>query len=92
MKWNELFSVRISELITKQLKQSPNKIQLLKEEAFISQQISQWINADFQREKELNREVNKMLEDFENQGHSFERRKMYPMLKKQLAKKKGIIL
>ena len=91
MKWNELFSLRISELILKQLKQN-SQTSLNKEEPFIMSRICQLIEGDFERERELDQEVNKILEDLEDQGEVFERRTMYPMVKKQLAKKKGIIL
>ncbi len=51
------------------------------------------IRADFQREMELDREVNRMMDDLERQNPGeFQRYKMFPMLKKRLAKEKGIIL
>lgn len=51
------------------------------------------IRADFAREAELDREVNRMMDDLERQGgEGFQRYKMFPMLKKRLAKEKGIIL
>lgn len=51
------------------------------------------IKADFAREAELDREVNRMMDDLERQNPGeFQRYKMFPMLKKRLAKEKGIIL
>lgn len=51
------------------------------------------IRADFDREAALDREVNKMMDDLERQNPGeFQRFKMFPMLKKRLAKEKGIIL
>lgn len=51
------------------------------------------IRQDFQREAELDQEVNKMMDDLERQNPGgFQRYKMFPMLKKRLAKEKGIIL
>ncbi len=51
------------------------------------------IQADARREVELDREVNKMLDDLERKNPGeFERYKMFPLLKKRLAKEKGIIL
>ena len=51
------------------------------------------IRADFHREQELNNEVNRMMDDLERKNAGeFERYKMFPMLKKRLAKEKGIIL
>ena len=91
MKWNELFSLRIAELVLKQLKQN-SQITLHEEESFLMSHICQLIESDFDQERKLDQEVNKMLEDLEDQGHVFEWHKMHPMLKNQLAKKKGIVL
>ncbi len=91
MKWNKLFSLRISELIIKQL-QEDHEIKLHQEPETIRDHICALIQDNFKKEKELDEEVYKMMEDLEQQGHSFERHKMYPELKKQLAKKKGIVL
>ncbi|MGI9548977.1 MAG: DUF507 family protein [Bdellovibrionales bacterium] len=58
----------------------------------IRNHITSLIQENFQKEKELEEEVHKMMDDLENQGHSFERHKMYPELKRQLAKKRGFIV
>ena len=51
------------------------------------------VKADFQREMELDAEVNSMMDDLERQNlEEFQRYKMFPLLKKRLAKEKGIIL
>jgi hypothetical protein len=51
------------------------------------------IEADYAKELELDRAVNKMLDELERKNPGeFERYKMYPMLKKRMAKEKGIIL
>ena len=51
------------------------------------------IRGDFDREAALDREVNRMMDDLERQNPGeFQRFKMFPMLKKRLAKEKGIIL
>lgn len=51
------------------------------------------IRADYQREAELDVEVNRMMDELERQNsEGFQRYKMFPMLKKRLAKEKGIIL
>lgn len=51
------------------------------------------IKADFDRERQLDREVNLMLDDLERKNPGeFQRFKMFPMLKQKLAKQKGIIL
>ncbi len=91
MKWNELVSLRISELILKNIIRD-NRIQLKQGEEIIRQRIEHKIKENFKREKELLREVYQMMEELESQGRSFERRKMFPLLKAQLAKKKGFVL
>ncbi|HMN67234.1 MAG TPA: DUF507 family protein [Bdellovibrionales bacterium] len=51
------------------------------------------IKSDFLRESELDKEVNRMMDDLERQNPGeFQRYKMFPMLKRRLAKEKGIIL
>jgi len=51
------------------------------------------IRADIAREADLDRQVHKMMDDLERQNPGgFERYKMFPLLKRRLAKEKGIIL
>lgn len=48
---------------------------------------------EYKKEQELEKEVHKMLDQLEkSHGGSFERFKMYPMLKAKLAKERKIIL
>lgn len=91
MKWHELVSLRISELILTQLLQD-DRIQIKKNPEDTRKRIEQNIQNNFNQEKELVDEIYQMMEDLENQGHSFERQKMFPILKAKLAKKKGIVL
>ena len=91
MKWNELFSLRISELVLNQL-QKEREITLHEEKEPLRNRISLLITKNFEQEKELNQEVQALMDDLEKQGHSFERYKMFPILKKKLAQKKGFIL
>jgi len=51
------------------------------------------LKKDLQKEQDLEREVNRMLDDLErsNPGE-FQRYKMYPILKKKIAKEKKVIL
>ena len=51
------------------------------------------IKADYQRETDLDRDVNQMLDQLErtNSGE-FQRYKMYPILKQKLAKERKIVL
>ena len=91
MKWSELFSLRISELVLNQL-QKEKEIIVHKEAETLRNHISHLITQNFEQETELDREVQAFMDDLEKQGHSFERYKMFPLLKKKLAKQKGIIL
>lgn len=51
------------------------------------------VRADYVRESQLDQEVNKMMDDLERKNPGeFQRYKMFPLLKKRLAKEKGIIL
>ncbi len=63
-----------------------------KEEAVLQRAI-EFIRGDFEREAKLDIEVNQMMDTLEKQNPGeFQRYKMFPMLKKRLAKEKGIIL
>lgn len=64
----------------------------VKEEVVLQRAID-IIKADFQREADLDVEVNKMMDTLERQNPGeFQRYKMFPLLKKRMAKEKGIIL
>ena len=84
-------SLRISELVVKQILQD-DRIPLQASEEAVRKSVERKIQENFDQEKELVQEVYQMMEDLEQQGHSFERQKMFPMLKAQLAKKKGFVL
>ena len=83
--------LRISELILKQLI-SDDRIKLKQSEEDVRKRMEQTIQENFEQERKLLQEVYQMMEDLESQGHTFERQKMFPLLKAQLAKKKGVIL
>ena len=91
MKWNELISLRLSELILKQL-MAEKRISLKQSEESLRKRIEGIIQANFEQERKLIQEVYQMMEDLEQGGHTFERQKMFPLLKAQLAKKKGFVL
>lgn len=84
---------RMASAIMKGLKEQ-NAIEQFKEkEEVVLERAYAIIKADFEREAELDREVNRMMDDLERQNPGeFQRFKMFPMLKKRLAKEKGIIL
>lgn len=51
------------------------------------------VKADFDREKALDQEVLKMMDELEAQNpEGFQRYKMFPLLKRKLAEQKGIVL
>ena len=51
------------------------------------------VKADYQRETDLEKDVNKMLEDLERQhGGEFQRHKMFQLLKQKLAKERKVVL
>ena len=83
---------RIVHLIFKGLKEGQLVHFKEKEEKVFLRAVS-IIKKDFNRELELDQEVHTMMDqlEIENPG-SFQRYKMFPILKKKLAEKKGIIL
>ncbi len=83
---------RLVTTILSELKAS-NTITLKADEAKVIQRAVDVIKADYQREQQLDRQVHMMMDDLERKNPGgFERYKMFPLLKKRLAKEKGIIL
>ena len=70
-----------------------NLIQFKVEEKKVFSRMIEILKQDYQRELDLDRDVNRMLDDLErtNSGE-FQRYKMYPILKQKLAKEKKVIL
>ena len=91
MNWNELSALRISELVVKRLAED-SRFQLKEEEEVVRKEAELEVQENFIQEKQLIEEVYQMMETLEQQGQSFDRQKIFPMLKSQLAKKKGIVL
>lgn len=51
------------------------------------------IQSEYQKERDLENEAKKMIDDLERKNPGgFERHKMYLMIKNQLAKQKGVVL
>lgn len=69
-----------------------SRLQLKEGEEQVRKELEQEIQENFSQEKQLIEEAYQMMEALEQQGQSFDRQKIFPMLKKQLAKKKGIVL
>jgi hypothetical protein len=92
MKVSEKQMKRMAEAILRGLKEQ-QVIQFKEKEDVVTEKAFAYIRADYQREAELDREVNRMMDDLERQNPGeFQRYKMFPMLKKRLAKEKGIVL
>lgn len=83
---------RLSEKILSQWK-SQNIITFKADEKLVLQTIKDAIIADFKREEDLDQDVYKMMQQMESEhGESFQRGKMFPLLKQKLAKERKIIL
>ena len=93
MKISETQMKRMATAIMNGLKDQKVIEQFKEKEEAVLQRAIEIIKADFAREADLDREVHKMMDDLERQSSGpFERYKMFPMLKKRLAKEKGIVL
>lgn len=83
---------RLSEKILNQWK-SQNLITFKADEKVVLQTIVNTITGDFQREEQLDRDVNALMDQMEQQHEGqFQRHRMFPMLKQKLAKERKIIL
>ena len=83
---------RLVHLVFKSLKDSET-IEFKQKEDQVFNRAVAIIKEELQREVSLDREVNAMMDDLERQNPgSFERYKMFPLLKKRLAKDKGLVL
>jgi hypothetical protein len=92
MKMTEKTMKRIAQAILDGLK-AQKVIQYKEKEDVVLDRATEIVKADFIREMELDQEVNRMMDDLERQNpNGFQRYKMFPMLKKRLAKEKGIVL
>ena len=92
MKISDKQMKRMADAILKGLK-AQNVIQFKEKEEAVLDRATAIIRADYHREAELDREVNQMMDDLERQNPGeFQRYKMFPLLKRRLAKEKGIIL
>jgi hypothetical protein len=89
---NEKQLKRMVHLIFEEMKKQ-NVVTFKVKEDQVAARALQLAKGDFARERELDEEVNRMMDDSERQNPGeFQRYKMFPLLKKRLAKEKGIIL
>jgi hypothetical protein len=91
----KLTGIEIERMVRKvfdQLK-SQNIMQFKESEEKAFRRAVELVQQEFDEEAKLDIEVNKMIEDLERQNpNGFERYKMFPLIKRKLAKQKGIIL
>ena len=72
---------------------SKSVVEFKKEESEVLEVAMEIVQKELQKEKDLDEEVNKMMDDLESQNPGgFQRYKMFPLLKRKLAEKKGIVL
>lgn len=92
MKLNNVQIERLARRLLDFLKKS-NSMNFLVSDDRLQKRVIELLAKEFDRENELDKEVNRMLDQLEksNPGE-FERYKMFGMLKKRLAKEKGIVL
>ncbi len=92
MRWNQNLSNYLTSLLIKEWEKSGAAV-LKAAPKQVAQQVHALLSQDLNKEKELEQEVQQMLDTLEKTHTGrFERYKMYPLLKKKLAEKKGIIL
>ena len=70
-----------------------NLVTFKADESAVLSRVIETMKAEIQKESDLDREVNQMLDQLERtNGGEFQRFKMYPILKQKLAKEKKVIL
>ena len=92
MLWNSHLSHYLAILMVKEWEKS-NAVNYPKGTEVVKQQVNVILNEELNKEKQLDQQVQVMLDQLEKtHPNNFERYKMYPLLKKKLAEKKGVIL
>lgn len=92
MRWTSGLSEYLAQLIFTEWKKA-DLVEWKVDEKEVALQIHQILSEDLNKVKKLEEEVGRMLDELEKtHPGQFERYKMYPLLKKKMAKKKGIIL
>jgi hypothetical protein len=70
-----------------------NLVTFKEDEKKVFARMTEVLRQDLQKESDLEREVHRMLDELENTHRGeFQRSKMYPILKKKLAKERKVIL
>ena len=92
MRWTSGLSQYVSRLLFQEWKKG-EWVEWKAGEKEIAGHIHHILTADLNKEKEVEKEVEKMLDDLEKtHTGQFERYKMYPLLKRKIAEKKGVVL
>lgn len=92
MKLSDKVLQRLVQYVFRELKSSETIIFKEKEEK-VFQRAVEILKKELQKEAELDAEVNRMMDELERQNPGeFQRFKMFPLLKKRLAKERKIIL
>jgi hypothetical protein len=92
MKMSEKQIKRLVHFVFKEMK-TGSVIEFKEKENQVFDRACKIIAAELQREADLDKEVHRMMDELERQNPGgFERYKMFPMLKKRLAKQKGLVL
>lgn len=92
MRWTQDHSYWLAQAVSASLKKNKS-VEVLKSEDHLTKEVYRILNQDFDKEKELEKEVRDTLDQLERDYRGeFNRQKMYSMLKNKLAEKKGIVL
>ena len=95
VKGMKLSSMEIEKMVRKVFDalKSNNVAQFKSPEDKVFKRAVELVKEELEKETQLEKEVNSMMDELERQNpNNFERYKMFPLLKKKLAKQKGIIL
>ena len=94
MKLNDKQIRTISQLVFESLKkETQSPVTMKVEDKVVLEKIQSVIQGNIRDEQDLDREVDKMLDDLErSHGGEFQRYKMFGMVKKKLAEQKGFVL
>ena len=92
MQWTSGLSRYLTHLIFEEWKKN-DLVEWKADEKKVAESIHLILSEDLNKEKALEKEVSQMLDELEKtHAGQFDRYKMYPLLKKKIAKKNGIIL
>ena len=92
MKVSDKLIQRLVQAVFRDLKEQ-NTMTFKEKEDVVFKRACAIVANEYAREQELDQEVNRMMDDLERQNPGeFQRYKMFPLLKRRLAKEKGIIL